>query len=87
VRVIVGWGTQAGGLTPECYGYIIGVADVFDSQNASGVCMPKEAVARQVIDVVKKYLTEHPETRDYTAASEVQVALQEAFPCKTPSPG
>jgi hypothetical protein len=65
----------------NCAGYITGVADVLSQQNPNNMCLPKGVVISQVVDVVKKYFTEHPESRHYTAISEVTAALTEAFPC------
>jgi Rap1a immunity proteins len=65
-----------------CNSYILGVSDVLYVQNTNSMCLPKGVVTGQIIDVVRKYLTDHPETRHYTAVSEITVALQSAFPCK-----
>jgi hypothetical protein len=65
----------------KCADYITGVADVLSMQNVNNVCLPKNAVVEQVVDVVKKYLIEHPESRHYSGMSEVMAALQTAFPC------
>lgn len=65
----------------SCLNYIIGVADVLMTQNTNTMCLPGNAIEGQLMDVVKKYLSDHPETRQFTAMSEVQVALQNAFPC------
>ena len=36
-----------------------------------------------MIDVVVKYLSDHPEVRQhYTASDKVGLALEKAFPCK-----
>ena len=35
----------------------------------------------QLIDVVKRWLDDHPEVRQYTAGSLVTAALREKFPC------
>jgi Rap1a immunity proteins len=60
-----------------CLGYVAGVA----YQNANAVCLPHDATVDQLGDTVKKYLTDHPQARRYTAYSEVLTALQKAFPC------
>jgi hypothetical protein len=64
-----------------CSGYITGVADILQNQNANNICLPNNATVGQITDVVKKYLVDHPETRQYTAYSEVFLALQTGFPC------
>jgi hypothetical protein len=69
-----------------CAGFVVGIADAMS--NVTGVlgrraCIPLPAVPRgQVIDVVKRYLEQHPETRHDSAVSLVAQALSEAFPCK-----
>lgn len=67
--------------------YVMGVLEgiEFYSDSASGaglICLPKNAVARQISDVSCNYLRDHPEKRQYSAASIVTPALMEAFPCK-----
>jgi len=44
-------------------------------------CIPKNIIAKQLVDIVTQYLKEHPADRHYTAASEVYVAITNAFPC------
>jgi hypothetical protein len=76
-----------------CSGYIIGV---FDSHAAylallpygaiNLFCPPQGAAAGQVRDIVVRYLETHPETLQYTAASEIIVALMDAFPCASGKP-
>lgn len=71
-----------------CYGYIEAAADIYSNQNANTVCLPSGqagVTAEEVVDVVKKYMTDHPETRHFTAISEILVALEEGFPCKSSS--
>jgi hypothetical protein len=65
-----------------CSGYVAASADFLQNQNANYVCLPPNVVVGQLMDVVKKYLTDHPETRQYIAISEIEVALEKAFPCK-----
>ena len=80
---------KTGGSTEQiCYGYIMGVADVLAGQGANTVCVPQEVTANQLVDVVKKYMTDHPEFRHLSGPSEVTEALAEAFGCKpaTPAP-
>lgn len=69
-----------------CDGFVEGSADIFIAQNANSVCMPtgqSGVTVQEVVDVVKKYLTNHPETRHYPAYSIILVALDRAFPCKS----
>jgi Rap1a immunity proteins len=64
-----------------CSGYVAGIADVLQNQNANNLCIPKNATVGQITDVVKKYLTDHPEMRHFSGFSIVFVALETAFPC------
>ena len=62
-----------------CNAYIVGAVDVM---MATGyVCLPKDFIAKQVVDIVINYLRAHPEKRHYTAASEISAALRD-FDCK-----
>ena len=74
-----------------CYGYIVGFADaLFDFQQTKvfierfqSVCLPIERIPpNQLIDVVKKYLTDHPESRHQPGTWIVFEALRQTFPCK-----
>lgn len=69
-----------------CVGYIAGVADGLETmQELAGrkSCTPDAITQGQIRDVVKKYITEHPEKRHYTAASIVIMAIINAYPgCK-----
>lgn len=67
-----------------CTGYILGVADAMQGYTALGewrMCSSKNVNSVQVVDVVKAFLTAHPEIRHFAAASLVAKALAEAFPC------
>jgi Rap1a immunity proteins len=68
-----------------CDAYIMGAVDaMFALKNASGagnVCITDGVRLRQVRDIVVQYMKDHPETRRYTAASIVVVAVRKAFPC------
>jgi hypothetical protein len=61
----------------------MGVADAMQEDTVWGrrACLPEVSVAGQARDVAVRYLTDHPESRHYTAASLVAEALEEAFPC------
>lgn len=47
-----------------------------------GICLPAEVTSGQMTDVFCKSLSEHPERRHFTAASLLEAAFAEAFPCK-----
>jgi hypothetical protein len=63
-----------------CMGFIMGVHDLASGSNE--VCAPKGVTIGQVMDVVKKYLNDHPEKGHYSADSVIWIALQEVWPCK-----
>ena len=76
----------------ECLGYIEGVHDagkVLDRgtdkrQWISGwtACVPDGVSAGQLVEVVKKWLREHPAEWHYAAGGLVTAAFEEAFPCR-----
>ena len=80
--------TLEGPAPNSCTDYIMGVADgaltvrSFARQPAD-FCMPTGVTGYQVADVGRRYLSQHPELRTYTASSLVFNALTEAFPCPT----
>ena len=61
-------------------GYVIGVADSYD-----GVffCVPAGVTAKQVVDVNRNYLYQHPEIRNEEAIVLVTGALSAVWPCAT----
>jgi hypothetical protein len=68
-----------------CRVYVAGVADTFAVYAPHKFCLPANATEIQIADVVTKYLRDHPESRQYTAESEVEAALSVAFPCRKTS--
>jgi Rap1a immunity proteins len=62
-----------------CAGYVAGITDAL--QRSRTVCLPKHVTVRQARDIIIKYLRNHPEERHYSAASEIALALKQAFPC------
>lgn len=70
--------------TLRCIGYVTGVADLLtDHPVIKGVvCIPKEVIAKQVVDVAKLYLESHPEMSHAGAAVLLSIAFAEAFPCQ-----
>jgi Rap1a immunity proteins len=64
------------------FGFFMGVADALDGSSFCLASGNTGLTAEQVIDLVKLYLRAHPETRHYGAASQVENALKEKFPCK-----
>lgn len=72
-----------------CFGYILGAVDTYEIMRARRdmrPCIRTNANARQVVDVVKKYLRDHPEDRDFTAYTSVEEGLEAAFCPNDPLP-
>ena len=68
-----------------CLGYVECISDALGSGssiNGYTACMPAGASAGQAMDVVKQFLTAHPELRHFIAAGLVASALANAFPCQ-----
>jgi Rap1a immunity proteins len=65
--------------SPMCMGYIAGVSDIMSTDG--DICLPNNATIQQIVDIVAKYLSDHPERRHYSASSESGIALMQAFPC------
>src|SRR6476659_277583 len=67
-----------------CTTYILGAGETFQVlQVANQVrfyCVPPKVENGQVIDVVKLYLREHPESRQYSSPTLIMLALKEKFP-------
>ena len=67
-----------------CLGYVAAVADAMvDKRTLSGrqACLPRGVMRGQAMDVVKAWLTKHPEKRHFEAWGLVARALSEAWPC------
>jgi hypothetical protein len=71
--------TEAG----ACYGYVLGVYDALSNAGlAKAICLPKEGAAEKtVVEVVARYLDEHPDQRQYSGQSLVHNALIYGYPC------
>lgn len=63
-----------------CMGYVAGETDTLTTYRFA--CLPPNATVREAVDIVMNFLRAHPETRHYSAASDVAVALKDAIPCK-----
>jgi hypothetical protein len=61
-------------------GYVAGIHDSY--YDARLFCKPDNVPLGQAVDVVAKYLNDHPEKRHLEAQLLVVVALTEAWPCK-----
>jgi hypothetical protein len=66
-----------------CLGYVAGIANAMAASNNSllgwHACLRENLTVGQVVDVVKLYLSNHPEKRDYAAAALVAEAYEKAF--------
>src|SRR5262245_4483910 len=54
----------------SCDGYIVGIADALATGatiNGFRACFRNNVLAKQVIDVVRQWLQNHPQDRDYSA--------------------
>lgn len=60
--------------------YIFGVADVLD--NNSVICLPDKVSSNQILEVVIKYLKDHPERWNEPAEKIIGTPLIHYFPCK-----
>jgi hypothetical protein len=71
-----------------CLGYITGVTDMEGMNTAAfpdrqRSCISTIVTNGQLIDVVLKYLKDHPEERHMLAAVLIVKSMAQAFPCKT----
>lgn len=62
-------------------GYTTALSDVMGGRDEISACVPAEATAGQIRNVVCKFLTDHPEKLHETAHRLGATALIEAFPC------
>lgn len=80
----------------QCVSYIAGVVDGIDTLITSLrlmhpftnayprlYCLPPGAAVKDLVVPTVDYLRKHPATRHYGASSEVLLALQQAYPCKS----
>jgi hypothetical protein len=63
-----------------CAGYISAANDTTILPYES--CVPKNVNYRQIVDVVQKFLVDHPEQRHRFAPLLIRDAIWEAFPCR-----
>ncbi len=74
----------------RCMDYITGVIDgamMATDKNPSEfpACIPGQATVGEFARIVMKYSNEHPEYKHKVASTVVLAAMQNAFPCDTPS--
>ena len=63
-----------------CLGYISGAHEALGGPPLT--CEPDGVNRNQIVDIVKKYLVEHPEKRHEHSVKLIMEALENAFPCK-----
>jgi hypothetical protein len=80
-------------LRDTCAGYVLGAVDLIGSLQGSSdingtnywkyrsICMPKNAEAGQIKDIIVKYLVEHPEKRDEPAAQLIIITMLATWGC------
>jgi len=70
---------------PLCLGYISGAVQQLQLlqmlQPKQFACIPTGVTNGQIVDVVVKYLRDHPENRQWSASFFVTNALVTAWPC------
>jgi hypothetical protein len=72
-------------LAAGCRDYVSGVFDTLILNSGAGrgdsFCPPEQLTLGQVVDIVRKHMAEHPETRQLDAAKVVATPLLAAFKC------
>jgi hypothetical protein len=71
----------AGPPSAACVDYIQGVSDSLTLLAPTRYCPPAGVTVGRVTDAVRTFLEQHPEKRDYSAASTVTLALMTTYPC------
>lgn len=64
-----------------CMGGAIGFLHGYNARPGSGVCVPPEATAAQLLDIVLAYVRSHPSIRHLRTWELMRRAFGEAFPC------
>src|SRR5262245_8421463 len=67
-----------------CAGFVVAIAETVNAATVwnAKACIPAQVTTGQLMDITKKYLSDHPELRHYVGASLVAHAFMETFPCK-----
>lgn len=74
----------------ECYGFVVGVIDHFgvmasigapQIENIGRFCLAEDVNANDAVEVVARYVDDHPEKRSLGAYFLTRQALAEKFPC------
>ena len=64
-----------------CLFFVMGAVDVMDSLPSTAGCRPPGVIVQQTVDIVTKYLRDHPERRQDSAVALIWEAQNAAFPC------
>lgn len=70
-----------------CHGFVMGAIDAATELSGNGrpnACIESGVTNGQIVDVVRKYLEEHPAIRHRASVKLVLAAVTSAF-CKTPT--
>ena len=59
-------------------GYVAGITDTI----LLNACIPKDVTNKQMVEVVRKYLKDHPKELQLHAKDLVKKAVDAAWPCK-----
>ena len=83
--------TIDGHVPAGCFMYVAGSLDNYEIMKRfvgrdPVICRNQGLTPIQAADVVRRYLSEHPESRHSAAASLVFVAMAKAFPCAATAP-
>jgi Rap1a immunity proteins len=76
---------QEWAMAATCMGYLAAVMDAFaggGDVNGYRACIPPTADMNQIVDIVKRFIRNHPEKRHFLAVGLVAASFSEAFPCK-----
>jgi hypothetical protein len=78
--------TTTGQVPPACSGYVVGVYDTLTAIASTSrlprlICIGTGVNGAHLAEAVRKYLADHPESRQHTGVEEVEGALAHAFPC------
>jgi hypothetical protein len=76
-----------------CRAYVKGAADgVFNTIDAIGgttgprvgqyFCLPERVDPQRLVDAVRRYVAENPDSTEYNASTAVSLGLEKSFPCK-----
>lgn len=63
-------------------GYAVGITDFLEGTAPEAICIPEGVPAKQVVDILCKYVDENPKDRHLSGDYMVILSLSESFPCK-----